>query len=1100
MKRLFLLPLLLLTLAMGSLHAQQAQTYTPYHFIEGSTWLPGVLIVRIKPEYRALCQADAVADPQLQTIFMTLGVSRVRKAFPHIEQPREKTNAIGQELVDLSLIYEINLPLDADLERAIDRIRFSPAVEYAEPNYTFQLMFDPNDPDTAQQVYLNQMHVREAWDVSRGDSTCVVGIIDTGTSFSHPELAPRIITNTGDPVDGNDNDNDGYVDNNQGWDFGGDYFQSPGDNYPQWSGGGATDHGVLVSGPIGAITDNNLNMASVGYDCRFLPVKTNVNGDVVLIRAYQGVVYAADHGAHVMNLSFGGPGGDRFGEDATRYAAINKGVLLMGSAGNTVGDYRFYPASYPWVLSVAGSMGNDVFWTNGGAFGSTYSYQVDMVAQAQNVYTTAQNGGCWGGATGTSMSTPLAVGTAVLVKGAFPALNMHQVGQRVRVTADDIYSNNTIVYAQKMGRGRVNAFRAVTESTPSVRVAEVKYEDTDGDGLFMGGDTVLVRVRFVNYLDPVNNVNVTMTSPNGSQVTVLHGSAYLGDMNTLDTVGAWYCPFRIKIGAATSSNYTANLKFAYTGTGYTDYEYYTINLTPNFVEISESDFETCIDNIGHFSVFNFPALSQGNGTAIEGAGNYLLDAGFLFGTSATRVSNNVHNNVNNQDAHFQSAQTAYKEVPGVYADLDATSVFNDNGAGANQHDITVTEKVYQYDVESDDDYLIIEYEIHNDGASAVSNAYAGMYTNWELGWPVNNYSRYDGGNRTVWMHEPIGTPPHHLGMSLLTNDSLHAFTSSIDSINFTMAEKWAALTANPVSANSDTTDIVQFISAGPFNIPAGGTHKVAFAWLYGRSPSDVFNARAAALKKYNCVILGQMPLVDLGADVNSCIGNTNLTLDAGAGYASYSWNTGASTQTISVNSTGDYRCTVTTASGCEDYDEVSVVIADQVNGAFTMNPPFGDAGDTIEFIDNTPGSNEWCWNFGDGTDECPVMPVTTHVFANAGTYPVTLIVANGPCSDTVTFNITIAPNAVTSAATAHSLHLYPNPAQSAVTLEWDGAGAGEARLVAIDALGREIMAANLPQAQGRFDLEVSGWPAGLYFLSLRDGAGQSWTGKLVVQD
>ncbi|WP_460504084.1 S8 family serine peptidase, partial [Hymenobacter agri] len=284
--------------------------------------------------------------------------------------------------VELRSIYQFSTAADLNKARAV--LLATGAVEYVEPLYIRQPQYQPNDPLadstltslTASQYYLKQVKAYRAWDITRGDSSIVIGITDGGVRLTHLDLAPQIKHNYADPINGIDDDRDGYVDNFTGWDL------ANNDNDPGYDIN--IVHGTLVAGVSSARADNGLGLAGLGNRCRFLPLNIYPNTPTGTFAGIEAVVYAADHGCQVINMSWGGPGGfSQFEQDAMTYAAVNRNAVLIGAAGNTNADLDFYPASYQHVVSVSGVDNNDV------KVGSaTFSHRVDLTAPGVSILTT----------------------------------------------------------------------------------------------------------------------------------------------------------------------------------------------------------------------------------------------------------------------------------------------------------------------------------------------------------------------------------------------------------------------------------------------------------------------------------------------------------------------------------------------------------------------------------------------------------------------------------------------------------------------------------------------------------------------------------------
>ncbi|GAI36367.1 unnamed protein product, partial [marine sediment metagenome] len=130
------------------------------------------------------------------------------------------------------------------------------------PHYLPELLYTPDDPLNIYQYYLDTIKAYDAWEICKGDSNIVIGITDTGVDIDHEDLQGNIYYNYNDPINGIDDDNDGFIDNFRGWDLG------ENDNNPQWE---INDHGVVVTGIAGARTDNGIGISGVGFKSRFLP-------------------------------------------------------------------------------------------------------------------------------------------------------------------------------------------------------------------------------------------------------------------------------------------------------------------------------------------------------------------------------------------------------------------------------------------------------------------------------------------------------------------------------------------------------------------------------------------------------------------------------------------------------------------------------------------------------------------------------------------------------------------------------------------------------------------------------------------------------------
>ena len=330
----------------------------------------------------------------------------------------------------------VNTPMAA-LE-AISRIKGGAEIEYVEPNYIYQHQATSNDPyytngslwgmygDGTTPANEFGSQAGEAWAVDHtGSASVVVGVIDEGIQYSHPDLNANIWTNPFDPIDGIDNDGNGYVDDVHGWDFDGN------DNevYDGGKRGSLDDHGTHVAGTIGAksniegVVGVNWNVTMIS--CKFLGRRGGTTANAV-----KAVDYLTDlkilHGMNIVasNNSWGGGGYTKSLHDAI-IRANAQNILFVAAAGNGgrdgVGDDNDitdnYPSNYEVdnVIAVAAitSTGTKSSFSN---FGAT---TVDIGAPGSGINsTTAFN--TYSSYSGTSMATPHVTGGAALYAASHP--------------------------------------------------------------------------------------------------------------------------------------------------------------------------------------------------------------------------------------------------------------------------------------------------------------------------------------------------------------------------------------------------------------------------------------------------------------------------------------------------------------------------------------------------------------------------------------------------------------------------------------------------------------------------------------------------------
>ncbi|MGD0060431.1 MAG: S8 family serine peptidase [Verrucomicrobiia bacterium] len=318
-------------------------------------------------------------------------------------------------------------------------------VDFAEPNVLHYINDLPSDEYYAsydgestelQRWYFNgigsdsNLEAEAAWNVTTGSSNIVIAIIDTGVLTNHPDLAGNLWTNPNVAEDATN----GYPGDINGWDF---YNGGPDPDPDLGDGGGDGNvfHGTFVAGVAAAVSDNGIGVVGASWYSQIMPLKVFTNaGGAPSTAIAEAIRFAADHGANIINMSFGSLVPTRIIDSAIQYAHA-QGVIMVAAAGNNNSSQRSYPASYRYVISVGGSgSGSILSGSSAASMRSRASFSeygrkaVDVVAPAVDVVSTAvlsltdQNNGMGtaGSPTyfvgdGTSFSSPLVAGEAALL-------------------------------------------------------------------------------------------------------------------------------------------------------------------------------------------------------------------------------------------------------------------------------------------------------------------------------------------------------------------------------------------------------------------------------------------------------------------------------------------------------------------------------------------------------------------------------------------------------------------------------------------------------------------------------------------------------------
>ncbi|MFM6616095.1 MAG: S8 family peptidase, partial [Microcystis panniformis] len=323
----------------------------------------------------------------------------------------------------------------------------NPIFEYIEPDYIVTkgtispLATFPNDPSFNQLWGLHNtgqnggtpdadIDAPEAWDIQTGDPNLVIGVIDTGVDYNHPDLVGNIWTNPGEIAnDGIDNDNNGYIDDIRGWDF------AYNDNNPS----DVQGHGTHVAGTIAAKGNNGVGVTGVAWNAKIMPLKfLNDQGSGTLSNAIKAIDYATAKGVKITNNSWGGGGFSQALYDSINAAGQAGTALFIAAAGNSSANADIspmYPAAYNLanIISVAATDRDDSL-----AWFSNYGLtSVDLGAPGSQIYSTTPNN-TYSTYSGTSMASPHVAGAAALLWSQNPTWTAQQVKNTLMNTGDSI--------------------------------------------------------------------------------------------------------------------------------------------------------------------------------------------------------------------------------------------------------------------------------------------------------------------------------------------------------------------------------------------------------------------------------------------------------------------------------------------------------------------------------------------------------------------------------------------------------------------------------------------------------------------------------------
>ena len=305
-------------------------------------------------------------------------------------------------------------------------------------------------------------------------------------------------------------------------------------------------------------------------------------------------------------------------EQIYKIVSLDYGVLVVAAAGNESSAEPHFPSDYDYVLSVGATTRTD-----SRASFSNYGFKVDISAPGSSIYTTKVNN-TYGTANGTSFAAPIVSGAAALVKTIYPNFNGAQIGEVLRVTADPSFNDNlSPEFKDKLGRGRLDVYDALTQKKPSVRM-ESSYLQGPGGDVAKAGDEAAIYAGFVNFLWPVTGVVAELSSLS-EYVSIVEGTVTLGSIQMMQLVTNQQDPFIIKVSENAPSNTEVILRVDYTAANYNDFQYIKILVNPSYVNLDNERVATTIAGNGRIG-FQGTNQEQGLGFTFNGV-NLLYEMG-----------------------------------------------------------------------------------------------------------------------------------------------------------------------------------------------------------------------------------------------------------------------------------------------------------------------------------------------------------------------------------------------------------------------------------------------------------------------------------------
>jgi thermitase len=407
---------------------------------------------------------------------------------------------VGGKIVDTVSMGGVTVAVVADVPPSNYSLlgkmaKLNGLARYVEPRMKFRVQFEPNDPLYSFQWALPKIEANWAWNTTKGNSSLLIAIVDTGIDYTHPDLASNYVALGYDWIHNNANPLD--------------------DN----------GHGTHVAGIIAAVMNNGIGVAGLAQVKIMAEKALNSTGWGDEVDLANAITDAVTKGARILSNSWGGDSESELIHDAIRYA-YNQGVLVVAAAGNSIQSTLFYPAAYSEVISVAATdeFDSKAYFSNWGDWIELSAPGVDIYSTMPTYHVTLNDEGYasnYDYMSGTSMACPQVAGVAALVWSSFPNASRDWVREQLRSSADDMG------FHPYFGYGRINARKAVEQAPSAHDVVLYSYETSRH---VQPGDEVLFNVTVFNFglssesdvgvqllVDSVQTDSVTVSSlPSGS--------------------------------------------------------------------------------------------------------------------------------------------------------------------------------------------------------------------------------------------------------------------------------------------------------------------------------------------------------------------------------------------------------------------------------------------------------------------------------------------------------------------------------------------------------------------------------------------------------
>ncbi|SMO32100.1 S8 family peptidase [Fodinibius sediminis] len=888
-----LLPLMLMLLALPLSAAGQASYFSDR------------LILKYESEHRLQQLKTKLKSDPRTAVEQFLRFSGARTITPFLKGPmqqklRKKNDPRATNLLQ---IHEVTFSRHIDPVQLAAKVERIPGVAYAEPKYRRELHLTPSDPNLEKWINFHQFP--EAWDLTTGSPGVVIAIVDGGVGYNHPELDDKLWVNqeeipsalfsqldrntdgritsaeikqylrengkdyNGDGaiqlddalhpdaplMDQMDGDGNNYTDDLFGWDFwdSGPLNQPTADNNPIHDG---TDHGTHVAGIAAAETNNDAGIAGAGFNSSYMAVKAGGNPDDPASVGYgmEGIVYAAEQGADIINCSWGGDGFSQAEQEVIDYVT-QQGSLVISSSGNEGNRKIGYPAGYDKVVSVGAVETN-----NSVAGYSNYGYTLDVLAAGSGIASTSYEAS-YTTKSGTSMSAPVVSGLAALLKRIHPGWSPERIGRQIRTTAVPVDESNPLIYAHRLGHGKINAFKALNSNNPGLKIVSARFTNEEGRKLQLNQPGT-VSLEIANVGKSASGITLRLQALNEEGIELLNTELQLPSLATGDSTD-------VSFGLVINDNFdlkktpTLRINFSSSDGSYRDFgiaqydEFLYDVVAANRVKTSLAADGT----IGFTQPFTgsggvgFIPRSPAAEDYSEGK-NILFEGGLMIEIDG-KLYDAVRSETGQLSKDFIPLELFTTSTEDATSDLDGSASFRIESD--TTHDATVRLHTYAYDHPQMNRVVMLRYTLRNNSSfHDLNNTYVGLFNDWDIGDASNNSASFIPADSLLYLSDATenSSQPVAAAATMGTISSVLAIDNTIEGSSdslvfglydgFSDSEKRTALKAQKERTDIQNTDVSAVIASGPYTLEPGAEITVGFAYAFGEDAGILRNQVAAA--------------------------------------------------------------------------------------------------------------------------------------------------------------------------------------------------------------------------------------------------------------